>query len=86
MKISKILFMLLLIFLVIGCGQSDNIGKLETGPETSCNTDEDCWCQIFDGSKFLEGKGGSKCCTREFALSRSNSCPAVDHCMKCLYR
>ena len=37
-------------------------GDLETGPETACTQDIDCWCRNFDGAGFLPGKGGSPGC------------------------
>lgn len=33
----------------------------QTGPETSCKTDSDCYCRNFDGTQFLEGKTPGSC-------------------------
>ena len=46
-------------------------GPAETGPETSCDSDEDCWCGIFDGSRFLPGRASGTC---NFASNKCNFC------------
>ena len=34
----------------------------ETGPNTACSSDTQCWCRSFDGSKFIpDEKAPSKC-------------------------
>ena len=40
---------------------NENKNRLETTQETSCSSNSECWCQSFDGSKFLEEKEPSKC-------------------------
>ncbi|HZH44588.1 MAG TPA: hypothetical protein VEY50_10955 [Lysobacter sp.] len=37
------------------------VGPAETGPETSCEVDTDCWCRSFDGARFLPEKAPSRC-------------------------
>lgn len=58
----------------------------ETGAATSCSRNEDCYCRVFDGAGFHEGREASKCCTQE------SGCPdamgakvAANHCMTCVY-
>ena len=35
--------------------------SLETGPETACKADSECWCRKFTGAKFNDGKIQSRC-------------------------
>ncbi|HSD88320.1 MAG TPA: hypothetical protein VLB44_12420 [Kofleriaceae bacterium] len=58
----------------------------ETSSATSCSHDEDCYCRVFNGAGFQEGREASKCCTQE------SGCPdamgakvAANHCMTCVY-
>lgn len=37
------------------------VNMSDTGTQTSCDTNEDCWCKSFDGAKFLPGKTPSVC-------------------------
>lgn len=46
----------------------------ETGSNTYCESNAECWCRNFDGTKFTEGKSISSC---NATLKR---------CQKCLYR
>jgi hypothetical protein len=52
----------------------------ETGPETVCETDEDCWCASFTGAEFVPGKTPSRCCDIE-----DPACPEAGRCAKCYY-
>ena len=45
----------------------------ETGPETICKTNDDCWCRNFDGAKFSPGKAPSICNTQ------------TNRCVACFY-
>ena len=45
----------------------------ETGEKTYCDTDADCWCRKFDGTRFVEGKAQSVCN------------PDTGKCQKCMY-
>ena len=45
--------------------------KLETGPETTCKADAECWCRKFTGAKFTDGKSPSRCVRNQ--------------CVRCLY-
>lgn len=45
----------------------------ETGPNTICKTNADCWCRNFDGTKFYSGKVQSTCNTS------SNRCVACTY-------
>lgn len=33
----------------------------ETGPQTACAKDDDCWCLYFDGTGFKPGRAASRC-------------------------
>lgn len=44
----------------------------ETGENTYCESDADCWCRVFDGTQFLPGKAGW-------------SCGEGNRCRRCLY-
>lgn len=46
----------------------------ETGPETVCKQDADCWCRNFDGTQFLPGKTPSQCDV------------SSNRCAQCFYR
>lgn len=39
----------------------NNSNAAETGVKTFCESDSECWCRMFDGTKFVEGRGPSKC-------------------------
>ncbi len=52
-------------------GYQKGVPALETGPETVCRSNADCWCRQFTGAQFLEGKANSLC---------RNNC-----CVRCLY-
>lgn len=54
--------------------------SVETNSSTACNSNSDCWCRPFDGSKFLEGAANSVCCKEV-----GPSCPKVNHCADCQY-
>ncbi|HLG18237.1 MAG TPA: hypothetical protein VI895_00295 [Bdellovibrionota bacterium] len=73
----------------VSCGPGMKIPTCEpTGPKTPCNSDEECWCKAFNGSKFIKGKVDRwrVCCTKEKLKSEnSGNCPVVDHCQACLY-
>ncbi len=63
---------------------------LETSPDISCASDSDCWCRIFDGTKFLDRSSSAQglCCTEDnlgetFPCSFPES--KVDHCGVCVY-
>lgn len=45
----------------------------ETGPETVCKTNNDCWCRNFNGAKFNPGKAPSVCNTK------------INRCQACFY-
>lgn len=38
-----------------------SIEPAETGPETSCKVDTECWCRSFTGAEFIPGKVQSRC-------------------------
>ena len=59
---------LLVALALSGCQDS---GASETGPETVCQRNSECWCRIFTGAKFLEGRAPSKCLD--------------NRCVQCLY-
>jgi hypothetical protein len=61
---------------------------METGPEWSCNSDEDCWCRNFDGTEFVHSTSPSICCTEEKIESGpcSDSEANINHCAPCFYR
>jgi hypothetical protein len=46
----------------------------QTSEKTFCDSDNDCWCRIFDGAKFLPGKSEWSCNMQ------------TGRCQKCLYR
>lgn len=46
----------------------------QTSPGTPCESDEDCWCRIFDGAQFQPGKSPGECDTEK------------NRCRQCLYR
>ncbi len=35
--------------------------NFDTGPDTPCVSDSDCWCRSFDGANFYEEKVPSYC-------------------------
>lgn len=39
----------------------NSIEPAETGPETSCRVDTQCWCRSFTGAEFISGKVQSRC-------------------------
>ena len=48
--------------------------SVETGEKTYCESDSDCWCRKFNGTKFIEGKAASICV------------PETGKCQKCMYK
>ena len=46
----------------------------ETSPNTFCDSNDDCWCRMFDGAKFLPGKAEWSCDMQ------------ANRCQKCVYR
>lgn len=42
-------------------GQVLPLEKSETGPSDQCIEDSDCWCMVFTGAEFLEGKEIGEC-------------------------
>jgi hypothetical protein len=38
----------------------------ETGPESICKSNADCWCRSFNGAKFYPGKVQSACNTKTY--------------------
>jgi hypothetical protein len=46
----------------------------QTSENTFCDLDNDCWCRIFDGTKFLPGKS-------EWACNMQTS-----RCEECIYK
>ncbi|MFH0978453.1 MAG: hypothetical protein V1837_04085 [Candidatus Woesearchaeota archaeon] len=83
MKKAIIISIMLLVMLVAGCKEK----TLETGPETPCTTDNDCWCRSYTGLGFIAGKGPSRCCTEELQENMNQKiCPAVNKCKRCLYQ
>jgi len=62
----------------------------QTDPSFPCETDEDCWCKIFDGTQFIPGKssGQGLCCTEDM-IGQSSACRSdetvVGHCGTCQY-
>ena len=43
----------------------------QTSENTYCDSDDDCWCRIFNGAEFLPGKAGWSCDTLK---KRCNRC------------
>ncbi|MCI0558259.1 MAG: hypothetical protein MN733_07165 [Nitrososphaera sp.] len=43
----------------------------QTSENTFCDSDNDCWCRIFDGAKFLPGKTEWYC---DKEKNRCNAC------------
>ena len=80
MKKIAILSIIFLVLLLTGCKEKVLEPRPEgTGPETSCTTDDDCWC-------FIEGKIPSRCCTEEFQKDHGDRCPVINKCIQCLYK
>ena len=78
-RINKILLILLFLsIIVIGCAK-----KPETGPETTCSSNNDCWCRSFTGANFIEGKTSPSVCCKEV---NNLYCPSINHCARCLYK
>ncbi len=42
-------------------GNLATIDTPETGSNTYCEANNECWCRKFDGAKFIEGKSPSIC-------------------------
>lgn len=61
--------LLIAVALSVGCQRA--VPVLETGPDTVCRSDTDCWCRKFTGAQFTEGKEKSFC--------KNN------RCVKCMY-
>lgn len=55
----------------------------ETGSDTPCVKDSDCWCHIFTGAEFRPGKDQSKCCVP--GDENRYFCPKMNHCANCAY-
>jgi hypothetical protein len=52
---------------------SENV--LETGPDTFCSSDADCWCRSFTGAEFEQG-----ITVQSFCSTMTN------RCMQCVYK
>ena len=75
------------IFIFLGCFDQEET-KTETSNSDQCTQNEDCWCRIFNGAKFLEGMNQSSCCLilpENPTKSDSLECPRQNHCMNCLH-
>lgn len=46
---------------------------METGSNTPCNSDDNCWCRNFNGAKFEPGRSQSRCDLQK------------NRCIRCLY-
>jgi hypothetical protein len=58
----------------------------ETGSATSCTRDDECYCRVFDGAEFHEGREASTCCTQEAGCPDAmGAIVAANHCMTCVY-
>ena len=90
---------IILVLIIIGVIVSlipNESPSLHTSPDTLCIKDDDCWCRIFTGAEFLEGKSPSWCCTEDVVqkklLNQSGDwvsafyCPNINHCSKCIYK
>jgi acid phosphatase len=51
--------------------QEHHARPVETGPNTICKTNSDCWCRVFTGAEFVDGEERSIC---------SNN-----RCVRCMY-
>ena len=70
-------FILMFFVFISGCISSEPPGNddvLETGPDTFCDSDDDCWCQSFDGTKFYNETIPFQCDLE------------INRCFQCYYR
>ncbi len=59
--------------------------KLQTGPADPCTKNEDCYCRMFTGAQFLEGRrSSSRCCLEAGCKGEANG-TVPNHCVVCIY-
>ncbi len=83
MRIATLAAIALLLSLA-ACAQPRPVENMtDTGPQTACASDADCWCASFTGAEFIVGERTPSTCCAQADLGR---CRIAGHCAACAYR